>query len=576
METALTFIGITISRQTLQWYHIGEEILVGMIGLAIAWRTFSLFRSPNNNINRQKRARFFLLGAGFFILALSSFIHATIHGLHLNLNLLYQTLIGYCFGLLIIIMAISAEYPDNKKIYPVFYLPLLLLLHPSVYVKFPFFGVFRPLVWILVAYLSGVVCMLYIGTFYRTASKQFLASSLGHLLICGSAVFLFFPTGIGSTAWLHGHIMRPIGFSILFFSMNRGELLKMEGSILYRALAAFTLLAAIPLLTFGTFIFYDNISPITIIGRRFMIFLLLLVTLVSALFFGFGLIIRLLKPIIQLKSSVDGLGDESLDKQIPVHGSDEIGELSTAFNEMVVRLSHAIREQEKMSQLAATGELAATLAHEIKNPLNAIGGAADYIGKNSRGALIKEFISVISGEVGRINKLTTTLLGFAKPIRPDPQANDLNKLLQDALYLLEQETTESKVTIQTDLGGHLPLVNCDFNQIKQVVINLLINATDAVGPNGTIKITTRNDRDNIYLAVIDDGPGIPEKNLKKIFNPFFTTKTRGTGLGLAISRKIANENNGDLTVSSVMGSGSTFTLRLSLEEVEDAVSNFAG
>jgi signal transduction histidine kinase len=232
------------------------------------------------------------------------------------------------------------------------------------------------------------------------------------------AIFLFFPAQIGSTVWVHGHIMRPLGFIILFFSMTRVELLKMEGSILYRALAAFSILAAIPLLFFGTFVFYDNISPVTIIGRRFIIFLLLLITLISGLLFGLGMIIRLIRPILQLKNSVDGMVGTGMHKQIPIQSNDEIGELSGAFNDMLKRLDNAIEEQERMCRLAATGELAATLAHEIKNPLNAIGGAATYIGKNTKGSLAKEFVSVITSEVSRIDKLTTTLLSFSKTAEP--------------------------------------------------------------------------------------------------------------------------------------------------------------
>jgi signal transduction histidine kinase len=354
--------------------------------------------------------------------------------------------------------------------------------------------------------------------------------------------------------------MRPLGFAILFFSMNREELLKMEGSILYRALAAFSILAAIPLLFFGTFVFYDNISPITIIGRRFIIFLLLLITLISGLLFGLGMIIKLIRPILQLKNSVDGMVGEGQIKRIPVQSYDEIGELSGAFNDMLNRLDKAIEEQERMSRLAATGELAATLAHEIKNPLNAIGGAATYIGKNIKGSLTQEFVSVITSEVSRINKLTTTLLSFSKTADPNPEPCDLNNLVKEALYLLSKESPDLQVTLKEELAEDLPPVECDYNQIKQVVINLLINAHDAVSKNGEITVKTWHEKNRIYMAVKDNGSGISPEIIHNIFNPFFTTKTRGTGLGLAISKRIAKEHGGDLTVKSTPGEGSIFTL----------------
>jgi signal transduction histidine kinase len=561
MERLYSLSNNILSKEFLLNYHIGEEILIGLICLLIAVRAFRTcgFSVSTDQI---KSSRVFLVGASFFILGSSSLIHAIIHGSHSNLNLLYQTLMGYSLGLFILIMAISVESPRNKVALPLLYIPMLVLLHPMVYEKFPFFGQFRPLVWILIAYLSGIVCILYIGTFYRRRSKRFLLSALGHLIICVGAIFLFFPAQIGSTVWLHGHIMRPLGFFILFFSMSRSELLKMEGSILYRALAAFSILAAIPLLFFGTFVFYDNISPVTIIGRRFIIFLLLLITLISGLLFGLGMIIRLIKPILQLKNSVDNMVGEGMVKQIPIQSNDEIGELSGAFNDMLNRLDNAIEKQERMSRLAATGELAATLAHEIKNPLNAIGGAATYIGKNTKGSLAKEFVSVITSEVSRINKLTTTLMSFSKTAEPNPEPNDLNKVVTDSLTLLSKESPDLQVTVTEELAKDLPLTDFDYNQIKQVIINLLINAHDAVSENGEIKVKTWQKRNKTYLAVEDNGSGISPEIIHNIFNPFFTTKTRGTGLGLAVSKRIAKEHGGDLTVKSTPGEGSTFILEL--------------
>jgi len=344
--------------------------------------------------------------------------------------------------------------------------------------------------------------------------------------------------------------------------MSRGELLKMEGSILYRALAAFSILAAIPLLFFGTFVFYDNIAPVTIIGRRFIIFLLLLITLISGLLFGLGMIIRLVRPILQLKNSVDGMVGQDMIKRIPIQSTDEIGELSMAFNDMLNRLDNAIEEQERLCRLAATGELAATLAHEIKNPLNAIGGAAEYIGKNTKGSLAREFVSIITSEVSRINKLTTTLLSFSKTTAPNPELNDLNRVVLETLALLSKESPDLDIPIKEELADDLPLVNFDYNQIKQVILNLLINAQDAVDENGAITVRTWHEGNITFLAVQDNGSGISPEIIHHIFNPFFTTKTRGTGLGLAISKRIAREHGGDLTVDSIPGTGSTFTLVL--------------
>jgi len=547
------------------FYHIGEEYAIALICFALSFRVLSIFRSDASSLDKEKTNRLFLISAGFVLLGVSSIIHATIHTAGLDENILYQTLLGYCLGLLTLIVAVSAEKPWRKRAFPLLYIPLLILLFPDVYERFPIFGEFRPLVWIIISYLSGVVCMLYIAAFYHTGLRTYLYMALGHAMICISAVLLFFPAPIGSTIWVYGHLFRPVGFGILFFSMGREGLLRLKESMLYRALTAFSLLAAIPLLVFGMVVFYENINPIYLSGRRIIVFLLLLVTLSSALLFGLGLIIRLIRPLLNLKDAVDKLAEEGFNKQIEVQSNDEIGELSRAFNDMVVKLSHSLSEQDRLSRLAATGELAATLAHEIKNPLNAIGGAALYIKKNFKGSLIREFLNIIYDEVARINRLTTTLLDFAKPVKPEPRPSDINRLVRETLDLLRQESEEHGVVIETDLESDIPITSFDYHQIKQVLINLLINSFDAVEKNGKIKVRTTLSGRGLLLSVQDNGKGIGAEDMENIFNPFFTTRTRGTGLGLAVSRKIAKEHGGDITVESALNRGSKFTLILPLK-----------
>ncbi len=557
-EITLTRIG----EEYLITYHIIEEILIASICVLIARRVFLARRESYNQQGDELKSRLYLIGSAFLILSLSSFIHAFIHTFRLDENLLYQTLVSYCFGLLTLIIGLSSERPWRWSLFPFIYFGLLIFLIPDIYKELPIFGEFRPLVWLSIAYLSGIVCMLYFAAFYRTGSKNFIYSGIGHAFICISAIFLFFPAPIGSKVWLYGHIFRPLGFGILFFSMNQEEFKRLGGSILYRALSAFSLLAAIPLLVFGTIVFYENIHPIQIMGRRMLVFLLLLVTLASALLFGLGMIIRLIKPILNLKSSVDTLVEEGFNKKVEITSNDEIGELSGAFNEMVVKLRNAIDEQDRLSRLAATGELAATLAHEIKNPLNAIGGAATYLGKNFRGVLIKEFSRIIIDEVSRINKLTTTLLNFARPLKPEPAPTDIKALINETVTLLNQEAREHNIMISTEVSEEMPLLMIDYNQIKQVLINLLLNSFDAVERDGKVRIKSYASNGSVYMVIEDNGKGIKNEDLQHIFNPFFTTKTRGTGLGLAISKKIIKEHGGDIIVESTPGKGSIFTIEL--------------
>jgi signal transduction histidine kinase len=526
----------------------------------IALRAYRTTRSAL--FSTEIRSRLHLIGSGFCLLAINSTFHASIHAFRWNQNLLYQTLLGYCLGLLIIIIAISSEKPWNKKLLPLLYLPLLVMIHPDIYKAFPIFGQFRPLMWVIISYLSGVICMLYIAVYYRTEAQKYLLSSLGHGLICTSAILLFFPAGIGSNAWIYGHLFRPLGFIILFFSMKQEDLTMLKGSILYKTLTAFSLLASIPLLVYGTVMIYENLTPINIMGRSLIVFILLLATLASALFFGFGLIISLLRPILRLKDSVSRLVDRDLDEKLEISSNDEIGELSEAYNDMVVKLRHSVSEKDRLSRLAATGELSATLAHEIKNPLHAIDVAATYLRNNYKGKLIREFIKIIQTESSRINKLTTSLLNFAKPVKAELKKGDINKLVAEMVSLLREESAERNIHIELKQEQETPAFSFDYNQIKQVLLNLLINAFDAVDEEGCIKVETSTSNGNVLLSVEDSGKGIPEEDLENIFNPFYTTKTRGTGLGLAISKKIAKEHGGNLHIESSPAKGSTFTLVL--------------
>lgn len=549
-------------------YHQWEEFLIALICLSIAIRLLRPSRTDSVLVDQEQKSRLFLIAAGFVLLGLNSIIHAYIHAAGLNLNLLYHTLIGYCFGLITLILAISSSRPTTKTKFPLFYIPLLVLLIPGINETFPWFGKFRPLVWISIAFLAGHTCILHIAAYYRMRMKRILFSAIGYLLICISAIFLFFPASIGSSMWLHGHLFRPIGFVILFFAISKDMYRNMGGSIIFRVLTTFSMLTAVPLLIFGTIVFYVNISAIDIKEQRLLIFLLMLSIFTSVLIFGLGTIMKLIHPILKLKDSVDKLVDEGLNRYVEVESNDEIGELSNAFNEMVVKLSCAVEEQERLCRLAATGELAATLAHEIKNPLNAISGAAKYIRKNYEGVLISEFTNIISDEVDRINKLTGTLLGFARPLHLEKGYIDINKLISEIGALLDQEAEEQDIYLDFKLSNNLPEIFCDRNQVKQILINLIINAFDAIKGKGKVTIATGLSDEMVTISVSDSGPGIPEESVRNIFNPFYTTKTRGTGLGLAISQKIARWHGGNLVVESVFGEGTTFTLKLPREEEE--------
>jgi hypothetical protein len=174
-------------------YHNWEEFLVFLICVSIAGRLFKASRDRMEEFSLEQKSRLFLVAGGFVIMGLSSFIHAFIHAADLDLNLLYHTLIGYCFGLLILTFAISSSRPQKKTWLLLLYLPLFVLLVPEVYETFPLFGKFRPLVWISIAFLAGHVCILHVAAYYRIKRKVSYSPLPGTCLSVFQPFFCFSP-----------------------------------------------------------------------------------------------------------------------------------------------------------------------------------------------------------------------------------------------------------------------------------------------------------------------------------------------------------------------------------------------
>lgn len=248
---------------------------------------------------------------------------------------------------------------------------------------------------------------------------------------------------------------------------------------------------------------------------------------------------------------------------------DEIHELVEVFNQMVKDLRHnldqlesANKEKAKMERLSALGEMAATVAHETKNPLNSIRVATSYLKKNFRGEILTEFLSIIDEEIGRLNDITTNFLGFSRPAPMNLKVCDLNSVVRPAVELIRQEATDRNVEVILLMDERLPATKCDASKMKQAILNLLLNALDVLKEGDTISVTTEAHGSYVQISVQDSGPGISPENLEKIFKPFYTTKTRGSGLGLAIVERIVKDHGGDIDVHSVVGEGTTIAVRI--------------
>ncbi len=238
---------------------------------------------------------------------------------------------------------------------------------------------------------------------------------------------------------------------------------------------------------------------------------------------------------------------------------------------VVIENSRQYRRLQERDRLAALGQMAAGLAHEVKNPLGAIKGAAQLLNEPADGTPVDptagEFLSIILEEVERLDRVVGSVLDYARPSKGNPGETDVNSVVRRTLQVLSSDRDED-CSFETDLVADLPMVRADAEQLRQVLINLMRNAVQAMNGSGRVLVSTRARSARtalpewVEVSVRDDGPGIAPQVLKSLFVPFFTTKDRGTGLGLAISQRVVEEMGGRIEVASQPGAGSTFTVVL--------------
>ncbi len=271
------------------------------------------------------------------------------------------------------------------------------------------------------------------------------------------------------------------------------------------------------------------------------------------------------------------------DERVPeAFASDEIALILELADRvaMVIENSKLYDKMRERDRLAALGEMAAGLAHEIRNPLGAIKGAAQFLDPKQLPREEGEFVEVIVEEVNRLNGVVSAFLDYARPLKQTFGPTDLQEVVTRTLRLIVNDVPRT-VTIKEELAGSLPRVDADAEQLKQVLINLVQNSIQAMGdkPGEILIRTSKPERfgdfrapEQIELQVTDNGPGIPSDQQLNIFVPFFTTKQKGTGLGLAICQRIVKNHGGTISVQSRVGEGSTFTIRLPALSEEQAAA----
>lgn len=260
---------------------------------------------------------------------------------------------------------------------------------------------------------------------------------------------------------------------------------------------------------------------------------------------------------------------------------DEDGNLwgAALFLRDVTQRRQAEAEMRQVHQMAATGYLAACIAHEIRNPLSAIKAAAQYLQHECEdNPLIAQFASIIDDESNRLTRIVTDFLIYARPQPPSRAPIALPDLIGRCLRLLEPELARVGIDVDIRYPRRLPPVPVDRDQMQQVLVNLLHNALQAMEGGGTIRIRARLRRRSkdsgiapaVEITVEDEGPGIPPKDLEHIFTPFFTTKTKGSGLGLPICQRIVESHGGTITCENAPGAGARCRIEVPVRPAGDA------
>jgi len=235
------------------------------------------------------------------------------------------------------------------------------------------------------------------------------------------------------------------------------------------------------------------------------------------------------------------------------------GQLRQAHKE----LRENFESMKRAERLSALGQLSAGLAHEIRNPLASIEGAANVLHHETQSEeRRREFLDIIQKESRRLNRLLTSFLDFAKPRHPDLRTVDVDDLFDSVILLAHHAGDTHRLQLKKDIQPGLSTLECDPEQLKQVLLNLVMNAIQAMPHGGTVVLAAQQDETQITIDVHDQGPGISDDNLDRIFDPFFTTKETGSGLGLSVAHQIASQHGGTLTVARNSPEGLTIRIAL--------------
>ena len=273
---------------------------------------------------------------------------------------------------------------------------------------------------------------------------------------------------------------------------------------------------------------------------------------------------RTTRALVRLAGAAEAVSRGDLDRKVEELPGDEVGRVGRAFNLMTESLRRTLRELSQRQALAAVGEFAASLAHEVRNPLTSIRLDLQRVEeKLPEESDAHELLGRALGEIERVDRSVTGALRVARSGSVTLEPVDIRQPLEAAIHSAEPELKAQDAALEMQPLGTDPLwVKGDAPALEQLFLNLLLNAAQSLDEGGRVEVTVAGYRDGVSISIRDTGRGIPLENIERIFEPFYSTRPEGTGLGLAIAQRIATAHGGELSIESAPGAGTTVRLRL--------------
>ncbi|MFN8652439.1 MAG: ATP-binding protein [Gemmatimonadales bacterium] len=310
---------------------------------------------------------------------------------------------------------------------------------------------------------------------------------------------------------------------------------------------------------------FKRVEAVVETERKILIGILAL-TLVLGVTSAWLMARSLVRPINELRDAMAVVGAGDLDHPLQASAQDEIGDLARAFAGMTRQLRATQSQLVQSEKLASLGEMAAGVAHGLRNPLASLRASAQLVLRHPNSPAAGEQLQAIIDEVDRLDRRVTHLLTFSRPSPFEPAPEKAETLLQAVLPAVSERIKLQGVTLSTVLDSDLPAIPADAVRVEQALLELIGNALDAMPGGGTLRIAGhRQERDGkpgVALAITDSGRGIPPETLREVGQPFFTTRPEGTGLGLATARRFIEQHGGRVELESEVGVGTTARLWL--------------